>query len=554
VGNAVKFTEKGEVALRVALESQSEHEVYVHFAVRDTGIGIPPSKRDRLFKAFSQMDASTTRRYGGTGLGLAIAAQLVDMMHGKIWVESEPGHGSTFHFTARFLKAQEGMLPEPVRRRPSVQLDSLRGMPVLVVDDNATNRRILHGLLTNWGLKPTTASHGADALSYLEQARLAGHPFELVILDNMMPEMDGFTLAEQITQQPDHASAVLMMISSAGRREDAQRCRELGVSAYLTKPIRRAELMNTLLSVLSPAEAHETPEPVERASLGRSACRLHVLLTEDNLVNQKLGARLLEKRGHTVVIAGNGREALIQLAAQTFDVVLMDVQMPEMDGLEATSTIRRQEQVHGGHVPIVAMTAHAMKGDRERCLDAGMDAYVSKPLQPRELYATLERLAEAHQKTRCIASTLEDAPPDTSGNHAGRIACDDPPAPSKSSAAPDAASSPHLTFDRLGALDSVGGDEQLLTELAEVFLQEAPQLLEQIEHAMRQRNAKQLQRAAHTLKGAASAFRAVAVGEFSHRLEVFGANNDLSEAERVFRQLQQAMQQLAPELESLVSK
>jgi two-component system, sensor histidine kinase and response regulator len=391
VGNAVKFTDHGEVVVRVEKESQADKRIGLHFAVIDTGIGIPADKMEKLFQAFSQLDASTTRKYGGTGLGLAISSQLVQMMGGRLWVESELGRGSVFHFTACF-----GLSAEPVQRRLPAESMRLRGLPVLAVDDNATNRRILQGLLAHWGMKPTLVAGGKQALAELHRAQQAGEPFALVLLDNMMPEMDGFALVEQIRQDPELGGAILMMISSAGRREDARRCRELGVSAYMAKPIRRAELMDSILQALSLTESHiAQTQPTTPPAPTRCARRLRILLAEDNLVNQKLAVRLLEKRGHAVVVAGNGHEALAALEQQSFDVVLMDVQMPEMDGLEATAAIRARERIAGGHVRIVAMTAGAMKGDRERCLEAGMDNYVSKPLRPTDLFDIVERLTTA---------------------------------------------------------------------------------------------------------------------------------------------------------------
>ncbi len=375
--------------IQVDRESQADEQVSLHFAVTDTGIGIPADKRDKLFKAFSQVDASTTRRHGGTGLGLAISKQLVERMDGRIWVDNESGIGSTFHFTARF-----GLSAEPMQRGMPAEVTRLRGLPVLAVDDNATNLRVLQGTLTSLGMKPSVASSGKQALVMLQQAHQSGEPFALVLLDKMMPEMDGFGLVEQIHQHPELAHATLMMLSSAGRREDAQRCRETGVSAYMTKPIRRAELMDSVLRALRLKESeNKSDRPAAPPSLGHCARPFQILLVEDNLVNQVLAVRLLEKRGHAVTVAGNGREALAKLDQHSFDVVLMDVQMPEMDGLEATAVIRAKERSTGAHIPIVAMTAGAMKEDRERCLEAGMDHYVSKPLHSKELFDTVERLA-----------------------------------------------------------------------------------------------------------------------------------------------------------------
>jgi signal transduction histidine kinase/DNA-binding response OmpR family regulator len=406
IGNAIKFTEQGEVVVRVEKESQREGQADVRFSVSDTGIGIPADKQNALFQAFSQLDASTTRKYGGTGLGLAISSQLVQMMGGQLRVESELGSGSTFYFTARF-----GVSAEPVQRRMPAESARLRGLPVLAVDDNATNRRILQGMLGHWGMKPIVVSSGQEALATLQQAQQAGEPFPLVLLDNMMPEMDGFSLVEQIHQHPELAGAILMMISSAGRREDSRRCRELGVSDYMTKPIRRSELMDSILRALSLTESDAVVRrPTSRPSPDRSTRGLRILLAEDNQVNQTLAVRLLGKRGHTVVVASDGHDALAALEQQSFDIVLMDVQMPELDGLEATAMIRAKEEVVGGHIPILAMTARAMKGDREECLEAGMDDYISKPLQPSELFDAVERLAgSSHHQPRPTTSAESPA-------------------------------------------------------------------------------------------------------------------------------------------------
>jgi signal transduction histidine kinase/CheY-like chemotaxis protein len=391
VGNAIKFTERGEVVVRVDQESQTSTHAVLHFRVRDTGIGIPSEKMDRLFKAFSQVDASTTRKYGGTGLGLAISVQLVNMMHGRIWVESEEGKGSTFHFTVRL-----GIPASPVRRKMPPELGRLKGVPVLAVDDNSTNRRILQGLLSHWGMKPTVVGSGQEALAALAESQRNGEPYALVLTDNMMPEMDGFALASHIKRYPELAGATVMMISSAGRQEDARRCQEIGVAAYMTKPIRRAELMEAILSALSLKRQAALPSPPPTLPLEPATGEsFDILLAEDNLVNQKLAVGLLQKRGHRVRVAANGREAVAALRERDFDLVLMDVQMPEMDGFEATALIRAEEQPKQRHVPIVAMTAHAMKGDRERCLAAGMDDYTTKPLRPAELYQTVERAVAA---------------------------------------------------------------------------------------------------------------------------------------------------------------
>jgi len=483
IGNAVKFTGVGEVTLRVEREFQDENSTRLRFSVRDTGIGIPREKLGLLFQAFSQVDTSTTRKYGGTGLGLAITLQLVKLMGGEVQVESEPGHGSTFHFTARFgLSRSPPMPPSPV------DLERLRGLRVLVVDDNSTNRRILQDMLRHWGAVPTLAESGREALAALHAAANAGEPFQLILLDNMMPEMDGFMLAEEIGRHPGLACSTLMMLSSADRRENIARCRELRVRAHLTKPIKRSELAAAILSVHCGSASPQTHAPVGvNRSIGVGARCLRVLLTEDNAVNQKLAVRLLEKRGHSVVVASNGREALEALSRDAFDVVLMDVQMPEMDGFEATRKIRERERDSGDHVPIIAMTAHAMKGDRERCLEEGMDGYISKPLRPSELFESIESLAAA------------------SG------------AGSERAAAP---------FDETIALHRVDGDRALLCEIIDVFLVDAPRRTAELGAAITRRDVPTTRRAAHTLKGELATLGATEASSLAQQIEALACDSN----------------------------
>ena len=375
--NAIKFTERGEVTVEVELLSHEPSAVWLHFRVQDTGIGIPPEKLETVFSAFTQVDSSTTRRFGGTGLGLTISQRLALMMGGRIEVESVVGKGSSFHFRARF---------GPASNAPAapVHAISLAGLATLVVDDNYTNRRILEEMLACWGIRPVLAESGPAALQRIEEAIASGRPFALILLDAHMPGMDGFELAEQIRKRPDLARGTLMMLNSAGQRGEAARCRELGISAYLIKPVTRQELLRAIQQVLGRDAAEPAvPALATRHSLPESGGR--ALLAEDNPVNQKLAVRLLQKQGWQVEVASNGREAVEKFRGRLFDVILMDVQMPEMDGFEATAEIRAVEAASGGHVPIIAMTAHAMKGDRERCLAAGMDGYLSKPIRPEEL-------------------------------------------------------------------------------------------------------------------------------------------------------------------------
>jgi signal transduction histidine kinase/DNA-binding response OmpR family regulator len=387
VGNALKFTETGEIALKADLEGREGDALILHVTVRDTGIGIPREKQQKIFEAFSQADGSTTRKYGGTGLGLTVSLRLVAMMGGRMWVESEPGQGSCFHFTARMqvskmarsTKSAGGRLPE--------------GSRFLVVDDNRTNRRILRNILGKYGAEVMVAERAQGALALMRQQADAGQPVTLLVTDAHMPEMDGFSLAERVKGDPKLAATPIMMLTSAGQRGDAARCRELGISAYLTKPASRSELREAIFMMLdrkpeeAPADGLITRHVIHET---HAVSSLKILVAEDNPVNRKLALKMLEKRGHKVTMAGNGIEAVAALKADTFDLVLMDIQMPEMDGFEATAAIRASERGTGKHQPIVALTAHAMKGDEERCRDAGMDGYLAKPIRLDDLNALLD--------------------------------------------------------------------------------------------------------------------------------------------------------------------
>jgi PAS domain S-box-containing protein len=407
VGNAIKFTNEGEVALKVRVGAVKGTDRIMHFTVSDSGVGIPPEKLKLIFDPFSQADSSTTRKYGGTGLGLSISARLVEMMGGKIWVESEVGRGSEFHFTA-LLGTSESTIEVGTIAPPEI----LRGVKVLVADDNRTNRRILEGMLKRWEMNSTSVGAGEDALTELLSALEAGEPYGLVLTDMHMPKMDGFGLIERIRQSPQLSAAIIMMLTSAGHRGDAVRCQELGVAAYLLKPVRQSELREAIARVLGAREQKGAIPLITRYSLGDAVdpkAILNVLVAEDNAVNQRLASRLLEKRGHRVTVTANGLEAVEALANQSFDIVLMDIQMPEMDGFEATAVIRERERHNGSHLPIIALTANAMKGDRERCLTVGMDGYLSKPIVSRELDELLETYLARRTGTVQVQETTEQS-------------------------------------------------------------------------------------------------------------------------------------------------
>jgi two-component system sensor histidine kinase/response regulator len=514
VGNAIKFTERGEVVVGVNVESQQDQNTLLHFTVRDTGIGIAPENRKAIFEAFTQADSSMTRTYGGTGLGLTISSRLVQMMNGKIWVESALGEGSTFHFTAQVGQAKAAAAESGPR-----EVVSLRDLAVLVVDDNSTNRKILDAMLKHWLMRPEMASRGEEGLATLERAASAGTPFPLVLLDAQMPEMDGFTLAERIKHNPKLAGATIMMLTSAGQRGDAARCRELRIAVYLIKPIRQSELLEAILAALGKSLGKEGATVITRHTLLESRRKLQILLAEDNAVNQQLALRLLEKRGHIVTIASNGSEALTLLKGSPFDLVLMDIQMPVMNGFQATAAIRKEEEATGKHLPIIAMTAHAMEGDRERCIAAGMDGYVPKPIKPEDLIAAVENFGRGPEvaKAPTTASPREQEPIDTAS-----------------------------------ALARVEGDVELLKELVALFLKDLPEMLTNLREAVTARDATAIERAAHKLKGSVGNFAAQPAFEAALKLEVLGRDGSLSEAEPAHAELENKIERLKSAMAKLI--
>jgi len=513
VGNAIKFTEQGEVVLRVQVETHYNGDIQLRFSVADTGIGIPADKQAVIFEAFSQADSSTTRRYGGTGLGLAISAQLVELMGGSISVESQPSRGSTFHFTARFEVQQPGMENLPSRWR------TLSDLPVLIVDDNATNRRILEEVFTNWRMRPVAVEGGAAALATLEKSMRTDQPFAVVLLDGHMPDMDGFAVAERISEDRRYAGTKLVMLTSAGQPEDVARCRKLGISAYLTKPIKQSELFDVIVSAIGQPVNERASTPKRRKRSRPALRKLQVLVAEDNQVNQLVATRIFEKLGHQVIVVNNGREALAAVHAGKFDLIAMDVQMPEMDGLDATRAIRAVERAAGTHIPIIAMTAHAMKGDRERCLAAGMDGYTSKPIRIRDLEQAIAQLIS--------------------------------PINSASVSVPEAEQADGV-IDHAALLAGVDGDRRLLRELIHLFLADCPQGLAKIKDAIRCGDAGALGRAAHTLKGSVGNFARKSAFAAAQRLEIMGRDGNLDNAGEVFRTLESELARLTEELRKLI--
>jgi two-component system sensor histidine kinase/response regulator len=493
VGNAIKFTEQGNVVVAVREDTRNEGCTMLHFAVADTGIGIPEDKQQTIFEAFSQADGSTTRRFGGTGLGLAISTTLVQMMGGRISVESQAGVGSTFHFTVAFDVADVA--------DASGDRSRLKDLRVLIIDDNSVNRRILEAQTNNWRMRPTVVDGGRAALDTLTTAAREGQPFGLVLLDANMPDLDGFGVAEQVAKRPELVGSTIMMLSSSGLEGDISRCKALGIAAYLTKPIKASDLFDAICRTLDRTPVAPSKSVLTKSTAPSQPARLaRVLVAEDNLVNQRVALGLLSRRGHTVTVVNNGREALDLLARETFDLVLMDVQMPVMGGLEATEAIRLREQESGGHVRIVAMTAHAMNGDRERCVAAGMDGYLSKPLEPRMLFT----IVEDEGATR--------------------------PAP--------ASVSP--TFDRTAALQRLDGDEGLLSDVIGTFLDDCPAYLKAIKVAVDAKEPAAIRREAHRLKGAASNLSASSLFDAAEILERIGAESRIDAADAAWRRLSMA--------------
>lgn len=525
VGNAIKFTDDGEIIVRVEKEKQTHDGVAIHFSISDTGIGIPPEKQIQIFEAFTQVDGSATRNYGGTGLGLTISSQLVSYMGGKIWVESEKGKGSTFHFTAKF-----GLQADQNARKAAPDPGILRNLPVLVVDDNATNRRILHELLNNWQMMPVLADGSQTALVEMDAAREKGKPFTLMLLDLQMPDVDGFGLVEEIRKKPEYGDLKIVLLSSSTAQGINARCRELGIAGSLTKPVKQSDLLNTILKVLVEKESSRSSDRVicgsESSATGIDGhVSRRILLVEDNEINQKLALHLLEKRGHSVMVAHNGKVALDILEKESFDVVLMDLQMPVMGGFQATAKIRKNDREKGVHTPIIAMTAHAMKGDKERCLRAGMDGYISKPIQTSELYRIVDGFGPMQDRSSTMISDSTSSGP--AGNGGSKV------------------------VDEKSLRSLVDDDDELLMEIISVFLNECPAMITQIKNAVDAGDTMELERAAHTLKGSVGNFAANRAMVAAQELEEIGRDNKLDQARKACEKLEKEMESLKSALTAM---
>ncbi|HEV2490232.1 MAG TPA: response regulator, partial [Candidatus Acidoferrales bacterium] len=505
----------GEVVVSIGVDGRAEDSVDLHFHISDTGIGIPADKQELIFGAFTQADGSTTRKYGGTGLGLAITQRLAQLQGGKLWVESEPNKGSVFHFIVRLgIPGRE--LATPGEPDP----DSLRGLRVLVVDDNHTNRQILLELLKNWRMVPQEAESGKLALELLERAQWEGKPFRIVILDFQMPVMDGLSLAHRIQNDARFSATSTIMLSSSAQPGEKSQGRDSGISAYLIKPVEPSELLDAILNAVTPA-VNTSPAPVPVSSpekVLRPASSLRILLAEDNAVNRQLATRLLEKRGHSVVAVNDGRQALQAIEREKFHLVLMDVQMPEMDGLEATRMIRKNEKSTGEHLPVVAVTAHVMKGDREKCIEAGSDDYVSKPIQAEELYSVIDRLQK----------------PSLDSNNGQSMSASPSPAP------------PFVTEE---LLDHVQGDRELLADIIRLFRAEVAMLLRELREAAQKADAAAISRTSHTLKGSIGNFGSGPAYQAAKKIDEIARTGDAAAAGALLPHLESEIERLQTALE-----
>ena len=520
IGNAIKFTDTGEVVVSVEVVRIWPDEARFRFSVKDTGIGVPVEEQQRILEPFTQVDSSSTRIHGGTGLGLAITSELLRMMGGRLTLQSTVGQGSLFSFRLSFdLPTSQNL-----DTLESLPFDKLRDLPVLIVDDNATNRRIIAETLSTWGMQPLTANDAEQALGILRQNLDQGMKFPLVVVDALMPVMDGYELSRQIRDlSPHNESPVILMVSSADRREFRDHEDQNAIAAYVQKPVTQTDLIRSILSALrlgTPPTAAQSSQ----VSSGRPMASLSVLLAEDTPANQKVVTTMLKKRGHSVIVAQNGREAVELFKKQRFDVVLMDVQMPILDGFQATSVIRALERGAETTTPIIAMTAHAMRGDREKCLEAGMDAYVAKPIDVKQLLGLVESVAEDHSAER----------ENTSGGN-GKQFHREPTVP---------------IIDYAGAMARLGDDEALFRDFITYYDEDSKVLIAEIEKAVMDEAPGELHRAAHSLKGLAANLGAQRVVNTSYSLERLGKGGSLEGANPLLGKLHREMQELDAALDN----
>jgi CheY-like chemotaxis protein/HPt (histidine-containing phosphotransfer) domain-containing protein len=503
-GNAIKFTEKGEVVIRASLENEDPAHAAIRFSISDTGVGIPEGSIDRLFDKFSQVDSSTTRKFGGTGLGLSIAKQLAEMMGGSIGVESREGEGSRFWFTAIFKK-------QPMEQQSLIAAEDIKGKHVLIVDDNETNRMVLKEQLMSWECRHHEVAGGTEALNCLRHGVADDDPFEIAIIDMQMPEMDGATLGQKIKQDPKLKHTKLVMMTSLGKRGDARRFERIGFAAYLTKPVKQSQFYNCLAMIsCSQTEVSQDPSSaiVTRHSIAEfQKRRVRILLAEDNDINQKVALGILTNFGYRTDIVANGKDAVKAMENVRYDVVLMDCQMPEVDGYEATREIRSlRSNVLDHNVPIIAMTAHAMKGDREKCLAAGMVDYISKPINPEKLLEMIEKWLTKDEKLQTDEVRGNVSPADN-------------------------------VFDSAGFFDRLMGDKDLAFEILDGFLANVPFTFRALKEALDSGDAKLVRQRAHSLKGASGNVGAVALEKIAYQVELAGKANDLTKAGALIAEL-----------------
>ena len=551
LGNAIKFTDSGEVVLRIAVSSRDASSLELRLDVSDTGIGIPEDRQHAIFEAFEQVHTSINRKYGGTGLGLSITSKLAQLMGGRVWLKSEPGHGSTFFVTSHVRPSPSELAAASASPAP---LDGLR---VLIVDDNATSRQQLMDLLTSWRLRPMAVAGAKEALTALKRVKGADNAFAFTLIDAQMPEVDGFELAEMIRAEfADRAGHLLILLSSPDRAAELARCDQAGLTAPITKPVNESELLDTLMSLRLGAGDETVPTlPARAVEIARTALR--VLLVEDSLFNQKLAIALLEKRGHHVVLANNGREAVELFFRQPFDRVLMDVQMPEMDGLEATQVIRLREARTGSHVPIIAMTAQAMSGDRERCLASGMDEYLTKPIRSDLMYETLEAdfpnavfPKESSSKSTRARREADDGARRGSPDPAARATAGLPPTPTPTLNG----QKPNGLVDWQHSLSIVGGDHKLLREVVEACLEDWPRWIQDFERGLAQQEATIFRRAAHSVRGACRTFGLERLVAPSQELETLALAGNLTAAAKLLESVRPDFQACQTELQEFLAQ